>query len=72
LHVLRTPQPQEQPTKTTHAIHLMWRDGSVLCGAHQPSRFWLYPWTENVWNWSEICADCKAAWKQLAMLAAAA
>jgi hypothetical protein len=32
LHVLRTPQPKEQPVKTKHTIHLMWRDGRV--GAH--------------------------------------
>jgi uncharacterized Zn finger protein len=70
LHVLRTPQPKEQSTK--NPIHLMWRDGRVLCGVHNPEWYWVYPWTSNVWNWSDICADCKAAWKQPATLAAAA
>lgn len=68
LQVLRTPQGAEQPAP----IHLMWRDGTVLCGISQPERFWIWPWTENVWNWPDICDDCKTIRKQPAVMAAAA
>jgi hypothetical protein len=72
LHVLRTPQPKEHPAKILPPIHLLWRDGTVLCGTSRPERFLRYPWTQNVWNWSDICSDCKTAWKHPAVLAAAA
>lgn len=64
LHVLRTPQPAP--------IHLMWRDGAVLCHAEQPARSWRWPWTGNVWNWPDICTDCKTTWQQPVGRAAAA
>lgn len=77
LSVLRAPQPQVSALQTPApqsppCIHLMWRDGIVLCGVPEPDRFWVYPWTDNVWNWPDICSDCKAAWKQPAARSVAA
>ena len=73
LHLLRTPgQPEPPVVDTQPPLHLMWRNGIMLCGMWDPKRVWVWPWTENVWNWSDICTDCKAAWKARSTLALAA
>jgi hypothetical protein len=56
VHIL---QQNEQPEDR---IHLMWSDGTVLCGQEQPKRFWQN-WTLNALNWSDIvCQSCVDRW----------
>ena len=56
VHIL---QQNEQPEDR---IHLMWHDGTVLCGQSQPKRFWMN-WTLNALNWSDIvCQACVHQW----------
>ena len=65
LHVLRTPQPKKEiPTPQFPLFHLMWRDGIVLCGEHQPGRVQVWPWTDYMLTWPEACPSCVAAYKQ--------
>jgi len=69
LQVLRTApelkeQPGARPAALPDPIHLMGREGIILCGQEQSTRFWVYPWTENVWNWPDICPECKATYRQ--------
>src|SRR5713101_52675 len=64
LSVLRTP------VKETSPLHLMWRNGAALCGVNHPERFWVWPWSETVVTWPEICTACVTAWKQPAKVAA--
>jgi hypothetical protein len=65
LHVLRTPQSKtEAPAPQFPTFHLMWRDGIVLCGEHQPGRVQVWPWTEYMLTWPEVCPACIAAYKQ--------
>jgi hypothetical protein len=43
-------------------IHLMWTDGTVLCGQTEPKRFWQN-WTLNALNWSDlVCQGCVQNW----------
>jgi hypothetical protein len=43
-------------------VHLMWQDGSILCGATNVKRFWQR-WTMNALNWSDlVCQPCVHAW----------
>jgi hypothetical protein len=73
LHVLRTPQPQkEAPVSSLPVFHLMWQDGTVLCGASHSERFWLWPWTDHMLTWPEACLACVAAYKQPKTVQAAA
>jgi len=65
LHVLRTPQPKtEAPVPQFPTFHLMWRDGIILCGDPQPGRVQVWPWTEYMLSWPEVCPACGAAYKQ--------
>ena len=65
LHVLRTPQSKkEAPAPQFPTFHLMWRDGIVLCGEPQPGRVQVWPWTEYMLTWPEVCSSCVAAYKQ--------
>jgi hypothetical protein len=64
LHVLRTPpSKKEAPGPQFPMFHLMWRDGIVLCGEHQPGRIQVWPWTEYMLTWPEVCSSCVAAYK---------
>jgi hypothetical protein len=64
LHVLRIPQPKtEYPAPQFPMFHLMWRDGIVLCGDTQPGRGQVWPWTEYMLTWPEVCSSCVAAYK---------
>src|SRR5215217_3158938 len=63
LHVLRTPQPKTAaPAPQFPTFHLMWRDGIVLCGDPQPGRVQVWPWTEYMLTWPEVCPACRAAY----------
>jgi hypothetical protein len=42
----------------------MWRDGIVLCGEHHLGRVQVWPWTEYMLTWPEVCSACAAAYKQ--------
>ena len=43
-------------------IHLMWQDGTVLCGATEVKRFWER-WSMNALKWSDlVCQNCVHAW----------
>ena len=54
--VLQQNEPAEDK------IHLMWTDGTVLCGQDQPKRFWMN-WTLNALNWRDIvCQSCVNRW----------
>lgn len=65
LHVLRTPQPKTAaPALQFPTFHLMWRDGIVLCGNPHPERVQVWPWTEYMLTWLEVCPACRAAYKQ--------
>jgi hypothetical protein len=65
LHVLRTPQLKTvSPAPQFPMFHLMWRDGIVLCGDPQPGRVQVWPWTEYMLTWPEVCPACIAAYKQ--------
>jgi hypothetical protein len=64
LYVLRTPQPKTAaPAPEFPMFHLMWRDGIVLCGDPQPGRVQVWPWTEYILTWPEVCSSCVAAYK---------
>src|SRR4029453_4374118 len=57
--VVHFPQ-QTEPAEDK--IHLMWNDGTVLCGQTQPKRFWQN-WTLNALNWTDIvCQGCVHTW----------
>jgi hypothetical protein len=65
LYVLRTPQPKtEVPAPQFPTFHLMWRDGVVLCGESHAGRVQVWPWTEYMLIWPEVCPLCVAAYKQ--------
>jgi hypothetical protein len=65
LHVLRAPQPQKEALALQFPMfHLMWRDGIVLCGEHQPERVQVWPWTEYMLTWPEACTGCVASYNQ--------
>lgn len=65
LHVLRTPQLKTAaPVPQFPTFHLMWRDGIVLCGEHHPGRVQVWPWTDYMLTWPEVCPACVAAYKQ--------
>src|SRR5215208_6751072 len=64
LHVLRTPPPKtEAPAPQFPMFHLMWRDGIVLCGNPQPGRVQVWPWTEYMLTWPEVCSLCVTTYK---------
>jgi hypothetical protein len=64
LHVLRTPQPKtEAPVPQFPIFHLMWRDGIVLCGDPHPGRVQVWPWTDYMLTWPEVCSSCVATYK---------
>jgi hypothetical protein len=64
LHVLRTPQAKrEVPAPQFPMFHLMWRDGNILCGEYPPARVQVWPWTESMLTWPEVCSSCVAAYK---------
>ena len=63
LHVLRTPQPKTAALAPQFPMfHLMWRDGIVLCGEPQPGRVQIWPWTEYMLTWPEVCPSCVATY----------
>ncbi len=65
LHVLRTPQPQKEASAPQFPLfHLMWRDGIVLCGEPQPGRVQVWPWTDYMLSWPEVCLACLTTYKQ--------
>ena len=65
LHVLRTPQPKtEAPVLQFPMFHLMWRDRIVLCGEPHPERVQVWPWTQGMLSWPEVCPSCTAAYRQ--------
>src|SRR4029453_9797146 len=53
--VLQQSEPAEDK------IHLMWTDGTVLCGATDVKRFWQR-WTYNGLNWPDVCQPCVNQW----------
>jgi hypothetical protein len=55
VHILQQTEPAEDK------IHLMWTDGTVLCGQDQPKRFWQR-WNYNVFSWPDVCPTCLHAW----------
>jgi hypothetical protein len=61
LHEHPTNRISPIPDTLDTSIHLMWNDGRILCGIHQPTRFWLN-WTLNALNWSDMCPACVHAW----------
>jgi hypothetical protein len=64
LHVLRVPQPKTTtPAPQFPTFHLMWRNGIVLCGDPQPGRVQVWPWTEYMLTWPEVCSSCVATYK---------
>jgi SWIM zinc finger len=64
LHILRTPQPKTAaPALQFPTFHLMWRDGIVLCGDPEPGRVQVWPWTEYMLTWPEVCPSCVAAYQ---------
>ena len=63
LHVLRAPQPKkEAPAPQFPMFHLMWRDGLVVCGEPDPGRAQIWPWTEYMLTWPEVCPACVTAY----------
>jgi hypothetical protein len=65
LSVLRGPQPKKEvPIPQFPTFHLMWRDGIVLCGENHPGRVQVWPWTNYMLTWPEVCPSCVAAYKQ--------
>lgn len=59
LYVLRTPQPKkETPAPQFPMFHLMWRDGLVLCGDPHAERVQMWPWTQGMLAWPEVCPAC--------------
>jgi hypothetical protein len=45
------------------AIHLMWRNGSILCGAESPQRIWCWPWPDSIsltTQHPDVCQACVA------------
>jgi hypothetical protein len=59
LHVLRTPQPKkETPVPQFPTFHLMWRDGLTVCGEPEPGRVHVWPWSEYMLTWPEVCPGC--------------
>lgn len=65
LYVLRSPQPKKEvPAPQFPIFHLMWRDGIVLCGEYHPGRVQVWPWTDYMLTWPEVCPSCVAAYKQ--------
>lgn len=44
----------------------MWRDGIVLCGDPQPGQVQVWPWTEYMLTWPEVCSSCGATCARLA------
>jgi hypothetical protein len=65
VHVLRTPPSQTAaPLPQFPTFHLIWRDGVVLCGGDpQPGRVQVWPWTEYMLTWPEVCSSCVATYK---------
>lgn len=55
VHVLQQNEQPENP------IHLMWQDGTVLCGATDVKRFWQR-WNYNVFSWPDVCPACVHTW----------
>src|SRR4029450_541979 len=52
----------QQNEQREDRIHLMWNDGTILCGQSQPKRYWMH-WTLNALNWSDIvCQACVHQW----------
>jgi hypothetical protein len=52
----------QHPQTTQDRIHLMWSNGSTLCGEQRPQRFWIR-WTLNALNWADlVCSQCVHAW----------
>jgi hypothetical protein len=65
LYVLHTPQPKTTaPATQFSTFHLMWRYGIVLCDDPHPRRVQVWPWTEYMLTWPEVCSACVAAYKQ--------
>ena len=66
LYVLRTPEknaalPPQDPQRIKH---LMWTNGTILCGARQAETVWCWPWPDSIGNaahWPDICALCVTA-----------
>ena len=46
---------------TEDRIHLMWDNGTVLCGEKQPRRFWQR-WTYNALHWPDVRPTCVHVW----------
>jgi hypothetical protein len=66
-----TALQHNSPTAEAEKVHLMWADGTILCGEPQPQRYWLN-WTLNALNWSDlICPACIQAWTHPAVQVAA-
>jgi hypothetical protein len=63
LYVLRSPQPKiEAPVPQFPTFHLMWRDGLVLCGDPHATKVQMWPWTEGMLRWPEVCPSCATAY----------
>jgi len=62
LHTLRT-SAEEQPKPARPLTHLLWSDGTVLCGEERIEKVWTWPWPETILNntthWPEV-ALCQA------------
>jgi hypothetical protein len=51
----------QQTEQTEDHIHLMWNDGTILCGATDVKRFWQR-WNYNALNWPDVCPACLHQW----------
>src|SRR2546428_4308312 len=47
----------QQIDPAENKIHLMWSNGTVLCGEQHPQRFWQN-WPLNALNWNDVCPLC--------------
>lgn len=64
LHVLHTlPSQKAAPAPQFPTFHLMWCDGLVLCGEHHPERVQVWPWTQGMLGWPEVCPACVTAYQ---------
>jgi hypothetical protein len=43
--------------------HLMWTNGTVVCGESQPDRFWVWPWSPFLLTLPEACPTCVADYR---------
>jgi hypothetical protein len=65
LYAIRTPQPKTAaPAPQFPTFHLMWRDGLVVWGDPHAERVQMWPWTQGMLGWPEVCSSCVTAYNQ--------